>query len=247
MTTLAFLHGVGGSHEAWADQIRFFSTKGYDAHAWDQPGYAGAGTVAPYELPQVTQALRDWLDTLTAEPVVLVGHSMGGFVAQAAWARFPERIRALALCFTSAAFGGTGTDFAKQFIGARLGPLEAGRSMAEIAAVLMPTMAGVKSDPAGLATAERLMGAVPPLTYRNAVTLLTTFDGRAALPTISVPTLLLAGSDDRTAPAASMERMAAKIPGGEYVCLEGCGHLGPMDQPDTFNTALLAFLQRHGL
>lgn len=247
MTTLAFLHGVGGSEEAWAAQLEYFAARGYDAHAWNQPGYAGAPTVAPYGLEQVAQALRDWLDTLTQEPVVLVGHSMGGFVAQEAWARYPERIRALALCFTSAAFGGGGSDFAREFIGARLGPLEAGRTMGEIAEKLMPTMAGAKSDPAGLATAQRLMSAVPPLTYRNAVTLLTTFDGRARLPQISVPTLVLAGSDDQTAPAATMERMAARIPNAEYVLLEGCGHLGPMDQPDAFNSALLAFLQRNGL
>jgi len=62
-----------------------------------------------------------------------------------------------------------------------------------------------------------------------------------------VPTLLIAGSDDKTAPPAMMERMAQKIPGAEYVLLEGCGHLGPMDQPDAFNAALSSFLKRHGL
>ena len=62
-----------------------------------------------------------------------------------------------------------------------------------------------------------------------------------------MPTLLVAGSDDRTAPPKVMEKMAQKIPGAEYVVLEGCGHLGPMDQPDAFNAALLGFLERHRL
>jgi pimeloyl-ACP methyl ester carboxylesterase len=62
-----------------------------------------------------------------------------------------------------------------------------------------------------------------------------------------VPTLLIAGSDDRTAPAAVMERMAAKIPGAQFVTLAGCGHLGPMDQPEEFNEVLRAFLVRHSL
>ena len=44
-----------------------------------------------------------------------------------------------------------------------------------------------------------------------------------------------------------MEKMAGKIPGAEYVLLQGCGHLGPMDQPDAFNDALLFFLKNHGL
>ena len=59
--------------------------------------------------------------------------------------------------------------------------------------------------------------------------------------------LLLAGSDDKTAPPSVIEKMGQKIQGAEYVCLPGCGHLGPMDQPDAFNAALLGFLQRHSL
>jgi 3-oxoadipate enol-lactonase len=172
---------------------------------------------------------------------------MGGFIAQEAYARFPQLVRALALCFTSAAFGGGGGEFARKFIEARILPLDQGRTMDEIAAVLMPTMRGSRSDPEGLALARRTMAAVPPDTYRKAVALLTTFDHRANLPSIKVPTLLVAGSDDKTAPASVMERMAQKIPGSEYVLLEGCGHLGPMDQPEPFNAALLAFLHRIAL
>ena len=77
------------------------------------------------------------------------------------------------------------------------------------------------------------------------VTLLTTFDRRELLPRIEIPTLVLAGADDRTAPASVMQRMAEKIPGSEYLVLDGCGHLGPMDQPDAFNQALEGFLARH--
>ena len=119
--------------------------------------------------------------------------------------------------------------------------------MGEIATALMPSMAGRRSDPEGLPLAQRIMSAVPPDTYRRAVALLTTFDQRARLPGITVPTLLVAGSDDRTAPAATMARMAQKIPGAEFVVLEGCGHLGPMDQPEAFNATLLSFLQRIAL
>lgn len=244
MSPLLFLHGVGGGHAAWDRQLPFFAARGYRAHAWDQPGYGGTPPVAPYDLEHVTGALAR---VIGGEPAILVGHSMGGFVAQEAYARFPQRVRALVLCFTSAAFGGSGSDFARQFIAARIAPLDDGRTMAEIAARVMPALRGSRSDPAGLALAERIMSAVPPDTYRQAVRLLTTFDRRAQLPGIRVPTLLVAGSDDRVAPAAVMERMAQKIPGAEYVLLEGCGHLGPMDQPEPFNQALADFLERRKL
>ena len=246
MTHLLFLHGLGGGHHAWDGQLPYFSARGYAAHAWDQPGYGHSALVEPYDLEQVTLALKRLVDSLGGEPVVLVGHSMGGLIAQEAYARFPGMVKALALCFTSAAFVG-GSDFTREFVAARLGPLDRGESMADIAARVMPAMRGSKSDPAGLAHAQRIMSEISPETYRKSVHLLTTFDRREQLPRIAVPALLVAGSDDRTAPAAIMERMAQKIPGAEYVLLEGCGHLGPMDQPDAFNAALARFLERRKL
>jgi 3-oxoadipate enol-lactonase len=191
-------------------------------------------------------ALERLIDSLGGEPVVLIGHSMGGLVAQEAYARFPHLVKALALCFTSAAFVGD-SDFAHKFVAARIGPLDEGKSMADIAASVMPAMCGSKSDPEGLALAGKIMSGIPPETYRKAVHLLTTFDRREQLPGIAVPALLIAGSDDKTAPASIMQRMSEKIPGADYVQLEGCGHLGPLEQPDAFNAALEGFLDRRGL
>ncbi len=242
MTPLVFLHGVGGGHHAWEKQLPYFSSLGYPSHAWDQPGYGHSPMIEPYDLEHVSASLARLIEALAeGGPVVLVGHSMGGMIAQEAYVRYPKLIKALALCFTSPAFAGGSSDFTKQFIAARIGPLDEGKTMAQIAAQLIPTM-GSNST-----LAEQIMAGVPPETYRKAVQLLTTFDRRKELAAIRVPTLLVAGSEDKTAPPAVMQKMAQKVPGAEYVLLEGCGHLGPMDRPDEFNAALLAFLQRHRL
>jgi pimeloyl-ACP methyl ester carboxylesterase len=247
MTPLLFLHGLGGGHHAWERQLPYFAGHGYAAHAWDQPGYGHSPIVEPYDFAQVSAALARLIEKLGEGPVVLVGHSMGGLVAQEAYVRTPQLVRGLALTFTSPAFAGGSSEFTRQFIAARVAPLDEGKSMADIARALMQAMRGSKSDAAGLALAEKIMSGIAPDTYRKAVQLLTTFDRRKELADIKVPALVLSGSDDKTAPPGMMERMAQKIPGAEYVRLEGCGHLGPMDQPQEFNAALLGFLQRHGL
>jgi 3-oxoadipate enol-lactonase len=246
MTHLLFLHGVGGGHHAWDHQLPYFADRGYPAHAWDQPGYGHTPIVEPYDLEQVSASLRRLIDTLDAR-VVLVGHSMGGMVAQEAYARNPQRIAGLVLAFTSAAFPRGGSEFARQFIEARVGPLDAGDTMADVAARLMPAMRGSRSEPAGVEHARKIMSEIPPDTYRKAIHLLTTFDRKADLQKIAVPTLLVAGSDDKTAPPAVMQRMAKDIPGAEFIELDGCGHLGPMDQPHAFNATLEDFLKRKGL
>ena len=238
---LLFLHGVGGGHHAWEHQVPYFGKLGYPSHAWDQPGYGHSPTVEPYDLEHVSASLARLIESLGDEPMVLVGHSMGGLIAQETYARYPQLVKAMALCFTSPAFASGNSEFTRQFVAARIGPLDQGKTMAEIAAQLIPTM-GSNSK-----LAEKIMAGVPPETYRKAVQLLTTFDRREALAEIKVPTLLIAGAEDKTAPPAVMEKMWQKIPGSEYVLLENCGHLGPMDKPDEFNAALLAFLRKHEL
>jgi pimeloyl-ACP methyl ester carboxylesterase len=164
-------------------------------------------------------------------------------VAQTALRRRPGAYRAVVLCATSPAFGNADGDFQKKFVADRLGPLDAGRTMAEFAPGMAGALMGPQPDPAGRALAAEIMAAVPASTYRAAVRCLVSFDERANLPRIGVPVLCLAGALDRTAPAAVMERMAAKSPGARYVCLAGVGHLPNLEAPAAFDAAVLDFLR----
>jgi Predicted hydrolases or acyltransferases (alpha/beta hydrolase superfamily) len=59
-----------------------------------------------------------------------------------------------------------------------------------------------------------------------------------------VPTLVIAGEEDRVYPPSLARRMAERIRGAQLVVLEGCGHLSNLEQPERFNEALLAFLSK---
>jgi len=197
-------------------------------------------------MAQQVQRLADHLcATQGAAPLVLLGHSMGGMVAQECAALHPQRADALALACTSAAFGPAGGDWQARFVADRLAPLDAGLGMAGMAAALVPPMLGPQARPEAAALAQAVMAAVPEATYRAVLQAIVHFDRREALARISVPTLLLAGEHDPTAPAALMQRMASRLPAGSFVALPGVGHIANVEQPLQFNDAVVSFLQHH--
>jgi len=245
--TVLMLHGIGGGHVAFAPQVETLAAAGYRAVAWDMPGYGHSAPIEPYTFKGLAQSCIDLIDALQCAHVVLLGHSMGGMVAQEVVARRPDRVSRLVLCGTSAAFGkrtdGRSADaWAQQFIAQRTAPLDAGQSMAEVAQRLVPQMVGPGSLPEGLRLAEHCMAGVPAATYRRALDCLVTFDRQAALSAIGVPTLLIGGEFDRVAAPAVMKQMAEAIPDARYAELKGIGHLMNLEAPDDFDALLLDFL-----
>ena len=237
------LHGVGGGKDAFGPQMEPLAGAGYRAVAWDMPGYGDSAPIAPYDMAGLADAALDLVAALGAERTVLVGHSMGAMVAQEAIARGGRGVDALVLSATSPAFGKPDGAWQRAFLADRLGMLDAGRTMADVAARLVPGMVGPECPPDAAARAAAIMGRVPPATYRAAMHAIMGFDRRAALGDIRVPTLVIAGENDPAAPVGVMEKMAGRIPGARFVLLPRAGHLANLEQPDPFNAALLAFLR----
>ena len=241
-TTVLMLHGIGGGHDAFAHQMQPLADAGFHAVAWDMPGYGHSATIDPYDFETLAERCLDLVDVLDPERLVLVGHSLGGMVALEVAARAPERVAALVLAGTSAAFGKADGDWQRAFVAERTAPLDAGRSMAELAAGLVPQMVGPDAAPSASAEAIAIMARVPPQSYRSALNALMGFDRRPSLASLAMPVLLIAGSDDRNAPPSVLSGMAARIAGARSVCLEGCGHLMPLEGPAAFNDALIGFV-----
>jgi 3-oxoadipate enol-lactonase len=239
---LLFLHGIGGDAECFRPQLAHFG-RTFRAIAWNMPGYAGTTLLPETNFPSLADAVAALLDVRGIARVHLVGHSLGGMIAQEFAVRHPGSLASLTLSGTTAAFGRPDGDFQRDFLRQRLAPLEAGQAMAELAGRLVGGLIGPAPDRDGMAIALASMSRVAPETYRAALQCLVGFDRRDALPRIAVPTLLIAGGADTTAPAAVMERMAAKIPGARFVVIPGAGHLANLEQPAAFNRVLEEFLR----
>ncbi len=246
--TVVLLHGIGGGHRAFAPQVETLAGAGYRAVAWDMPGYGRSAPIEPYTFKGLAQRLLDLIDALRCDNVTLVGHSMGGMVAQELVARRPDRVNRLVLCGTSAAFArrndGTPVEaWAQRFIAQRTALLDAGQGMDEFAQRLIPQMVGPGSLPEGVRLAEFCLANVPSATYRRALDALVTFDRQRELAQIRVPTLLIGGEFDRVAAPSVMRQMAAAIPFARYAELPGIGHLMNLEAPDEFDALLLDFLR----
>jgi pimeloyl-ACP methyl ester carboxylesterase len=239
--TVLLLHGIGGNRESFADELPRLA-RSWRALAWDMPGYGASPPIAPLTFEALAQAVTTVLDAEHAEKAVLVGHSLGGMIAQETAARFPLRVSGLVLFATTAAFGGKDDKFKDEFLAHRLAPLDAGKSMPEIAAELTNGLFGPNPPEAARRRAIASMGAIPPAVYRAALECIVTFNRADDLARIACPTLVLAAEHDRLAPPKTMERMAARIPGATYGCIAGAGHLANFERPAAFAQILDDFL-----
>jgi 3-oxoadipate enol-lactonase len=240
MIPVVFLHGIGGGAKCFAPQIASFARAGYHPVAPDLMGYGGRGPVETMNFDALAEDIEANIAGL--ERPVLVGHSMGGMVAQAMLRRRPNGYRATVLSCTSPAFGNPDGDFQKKFVADRLEPLDEDYTMATLAPDAADDIMGPNADPAGRALFIENFAAVPEKTYRAAVNCLVTFDERASLANIRIPILCLAAELDRNAPPPVLERMAGKIPGAYYLCLCGLGHMPNLEAPAAFDGAIFNFL-----
>jgi 3-oxoadipate enol-lactonase len=239
---LVFLHGVGGAARVWRGQLEAFGDR-YSAIAWDMPGYGGSAPLPSVSILALADALKDFLHQVGAAKPILVGHSIGGMIVQQLLVHDPIIAEYVVLAQTSPAFGRPDGDWQKEFLEARLGPLDRGETMASLAPRVVADLIGDDADPAGIELACACMASVPEASYRAAMTSMLGFDLRKSLGQICVPALLIAGTKDKNAPAPMVKKMASFIPNATYVELEGVGHLAALEQPGEFNAVLDDFLR----
>lgn len=245
LPVVVLLHGVGGGRAIWGEgALQALAQAGMRAIAFDLPGYGDSARPDHLTLRGMADAVASSLQTLGVQRAVIVGHSMGGMVAQLAAARHAALVQGLVLVCTTASFGKPEGAWQQAFLQQRLAPLDAGQGMPALAAQLVPSLLGPNAGHEARQRALAVMSRVPEPTYRAALAALMGFDQRTALATIGVPTLCIAAEHDATSPPDVMQRMAQRIPAARYACLVNAGHLAPLEQAAAFHEVLIDFLRK---
>src|SRR5262245_60019004 len=113
---VVLLHGIGGSARVWAPQLGAFSAAQFSPLTLDLLGYGTRAPVTALDFESLAGDVEAAIAGRGLDRPVLVGHSLGGMVAQTSLRRRPDAYRAAILCATSPAFGDPGGDFQRKFL-----------------------------------------------------------------------------------------------------------------------------------
>lgn len=234
---LLLVHGLGGTSNFWAPVTAAFAPH-MRVIAPDLPGAGRSAPAAGISFDTLANDLLALLDALGIGQAHVAGHSMGSIVCQHLAAKAPDRVRDLVL----------------------LGPLaelpEAARPALEARAATarehgMEAIAELVCD-RGLSAETKSMrpvtvGFVREMMLRQSAEgyarhCLALAAGRRADPAaIRCPTLLVSGTEDTTAPAASVEALAAALPSARVEMLAACGHWTAVEKPAEVVAAMTRF------
>jgi 3-oxoadipate enol-lactonase len=240
---LVFIHAFALNQTMWQAQVAALKNQ-YRCITLDLRGFGHSDVVAGTTLmSQMASDVRELMKALEIDKAVLVGLSMGGYVALSFYRYFPEVVRALVLADTRA------TADAEEARTNRL--LSAEKAVREGAAAIAdettPKLLGdttintnpdlvklvhaiqAANSPEGIAAAQRGMAVRA--------------DSTELLSQINCPVLIIVGSEDKLTPPREAEVIHQGIPNSQLRVIENAGHLSNLETPDEFNQALAEFLE----
>jgi pimeloyl-ACP methyl ester carboxylesterase len=266
--TVVLVHGFSLNLTNWHHQMQEFAGE-FRLVLYDQRGHGRSGRPPDGELTM--EALAQDLDAVLRdaagdEPVVVVGHSMGGMAALKFAEMFPEamgtRVRGLVLVDTTSAdvMGGLLPGFAHRLQAALMGLEDAamralaGRAehmdrlrtrMSDMVYLGTRLMGfGSKPSPSQVAFVEQMLSEVPSDIWIGLIKAMLGLDVSEALQHIDVPTMVIVGERDKLTPTGAAERIAEGIAGSEFVLMHDVGHMAMLEDPESFNSHLRRFFAR---
>jgi len=227
---LILIHGAGGSHLHWPAALR--RMPGATVYAVDLPGHGRSEGPGRERIEDYVADIIGFMDAVGVPRGVLVGHSMGGAIAQMTALMAPERVAGLVLVGT----------------GARLrvapvileGLLQDARGTLDL---ITEWAWGPEAEPTIVARGRQMMARVHPRVVWGDFAACDRFDVRERIGEITAPTLVITGSEDRMTPPKFGQWLAERIPGARFVLVDGAGHMVMLEKPDEVARAIREWLK----
>lgn len=247
---IVFVHGAIMDHRMWEPQVAAladeFTTVAYDVRGH---GWTGGSGRATYTVDRYVEDLRSLLAALDVERPVLCGLSLGGCVAQAFAATYPDDVAGVVLADT---FGPWPLDPSGRLVFATLrlfaaldrvvGYRRLNRVQLRVGNLLKPGVAGDET------TVQRLVDegpTIPNAEFRKIVGSVVAFPGSDLdVSRIEAPTLVLYGERSPSFLHRQARRLAAAIPDATLTAVPGAGHAANLDNPEFFTDAVRDFARR---
>lgn len=243
-TTIYLLHGAYGSKDYFRAEIATLVAAGYRVVAWDAPGYG----ISP--LPEgglriegLAEAAARLIERTGSAYNVVLGHSMGGITAPLVARLAGDRVHGIIISATLASFARKPAADKVTFLEERTAPLQRGVPFKEAAKPVVEGMFSPGSRGPLVDVVKDVALGMRAETFCAAIEAITLYDGEDTLRSIAVPTLLIAGEDDKVGRPEGMRELSQVIPNARFIGIPGAGHYAFAEQPDAFNTALLDFLR----
>ena len=228
---IVFVHGAAGSHLVWSQQVRALGEITH-AVALDLPGHGRSSRPGRDSIEGYRDVVLGLLDTLGFERAVIVGHSMGGGIAQSLALAHPDRVAGLGLVGT----------------GARLRVLPAIldgvlNDMPQTARFVVEQSYGPWLDAATRDRAVAEFIACPAEVTHGDFTACNQFDLMPHMAEIHAPALVICGRLDRMTPVKYSEFLALNIKNARLTLVDGAGHSVMLEKPEAVNQALADFMR----
>lgn len=234
---LVLSDSLGSNLSMWDPQVASFA-KQFRVLRYDTRGHGQSSvTPGPYTIELLSNDILHLLDALHFDRVYFCGLSMGGQIGVWLGIHAPKRLRKLVLCNTGATIG-TADSWR-----ARIDAVLAHGTRDVSAAILSRwfTAPFAAKHPDAIAKAKAMIESTDPLGYTANCAAVRDYDSRAQLSSISVPTLVIAGTHDLATPASDGRFLADHIPGARFLELPAA-HLSNIECAEQFNSAVKAFL-----
>lgn len=243
---LVLITGLSSDHKTWLPFLPAF-TNNYRVLIMDNRGIGDTEYPdAPFSVDDMAYDTANLMDTLEIENAHVIGHSLGGRIAQKLVLNYPEKVKSLILCATSA----SQPKRSKLMLNTIANEVNNGMSIGALLKVMMAISFSEKSFENIDAINERIDLRVEGLSsdyaknFARQVQASADYDTRAELNQIEVPTMVLAAENDFIFPLEFVKELADGINGAKFTIINGARHSLILEKPQEFIKLALCFLSQ---